>query len=314
MIKLIRVTVAFLAPLISLTAFSYGADISSNLSVNVVSAGQPQPPPQASAVGFTTLARNDDFTQTQPSNWLNCNYNTNAASWFLWRFFFSNTTYSSNTNVGCNAWPQVTDPVYGGTVLDSVWRGSWAQGEPHDWTLIATAPDGNAGSTNAVEYPMGYYEFEARSDYDNGDPMGWSDWSQSVDGNPALELDFLQAAGTNGCNAWVLVWPGPQISQPVGWCNAQYHKYGVLWTGNANIFNFCFYVDDNQQGCSSFTPPAGLEAHRIFLIIWQQGTCNGAAIADATCVGDRHLYTKTVRVWSCSSWQGVGASHMCYTQ
>ena len=105
-------------------------------------------------------------------------------------------------------------------MLDSVWRGSWAQGEPHDWTLIATAPDGNAGSTNAVEYPMGYYEFEARSDYDNGDPMGWSDWSQSVDGNPALELDFLQAAGTNGCNAWVLVWPGPQISQPVGWCNA----------------------------------------------------------------------------------------------
>jgi len=37
MIKLIRVTVALFAPLISLTAFSYGADVSSNLSVNVVS-------------------------------------------------------------------------------------------------------------------------------------------------------------------------------------------------------------------------------------------------------------------------------------
>ena len=36
MIKLIPVTAALLVPLVSLTAFSYGADVSGNLSVNVV--------------------------------------------------------------------------------------------------------------------------------------------------------------------------------------------------------------------------------------------------------------------------------------
>ena len=68
MIKLIRVTVALFMPLISLTAFSYGADVSSNLSVNVVppeaTGGCGTPSPYVPAGYTCKTAASDEFNGT----------------------------------------------------------------------------------------------------------------------------------------------------------------------------------------------------------------------------------------------------------
>jgi hypothetical protein len=220
--------------------------------------------------------------------------------------------------VNCNAWRFVNDPVAGTQVLDSIFQGSWADGT-HDFTMITTAL--NDGS-QATEYPMSYMEFDTRSNYPNGASAGWSDWTHTIDGQnqnpklPALETDIIQAAGTNGCNAAIDWWGTSRGSGYglVGVCNVdltQYHKYGLLWTGSASAWHFCFYVDDQQQGCTDYTPNAAQATERNFLIVWQQMTC-GAGDFDGTCLGNQtmHLYTKTVRVWSCANWQ----NSMCYTQ
>jgi len=67
MITLIRVTVALLAPLISLTAFSYGAEVSGNLSIKVVSPGATGCGTASSQVpaGYTSkTAASDEFGGT----------------------------------------------------------------------------------------------------------------------------------------------------------------------------------------------------------------------------------------------------------
>jgi len=279
--------------------------------------GGPTPPAQAAAVGFTTLARNDDFTQAQPSNWLNCSLTTAAANWWLWYTFFGNATDSSSSGVTNNcltqAWTFVNDPTYGTQVLDSAFLPAWAQGNPHDYTMIVTAPDRSLNNnTNQAEYPMGYFEVDQRGNYGQGDPMGWSFWSLTNDGAPQLEIDFNQIAGTNGCNAFIDWFNSPLHGTgfgaiafcPGGVDVTQPHKYGVLWTGGNSNWHFEFFLDNADIGGTDYAPDATAVNQRNFLILWQQGTCNSAPIADATCIGTaRHLYTKTVRVWSCPAWQ-----------
>jgi hypothetical protein len=136
------------------------AQTSQNLTVVVTpSSGSP---PAAAAAGFTTLVRNDDFSQAQPSDWITCDGSDtmSATGWFA-----GDTLFGRGANLGCGANVLATDPLTGQQALDQIWLETWdnsmgnCTGRPCDDNMITTRSQSGNTVTN---YSHGYSEATLR--------------------------------------------------------------------------------------------------------------------------------------------------------
>jgi hypothetical protein len=309
--------------IILLPCIAYGADPSSNLSTNVVPPGSSPPVPAgAAAAGFTTLALNSDFTQPQAANWLGgCSVAGNGAptnssdntghNWYL-------NIWWSNTYQNCGV-VQVSDPAFGGTVLDMPWvsKANWQQ----IGTVIQSAPWFSTGT--AGTFPNNaYYEITMRmTPIANGAYAAFYTWpvlAMTDTSKAGLEIDVIEEDAGNLGNsdgalhnwgqpgtpgAWLWLGKGSP-GLPSNFDPNQYHKFAARSTSDGTNQTTCSYIDDVFQQCVAI--PGGMNANnqvaRYFLIV--QNACDWWNYPSNFCNGqNQHMYVKSVKVWSCPSWQ-----------
>jgi hypothetical protein len=260
------------------------------------------PPPGAAAAGFTTLAANYDFTQRLPSGWLGCQpWDGHAHQWYQ----------DAGGGVPCDI-HQVTDPKYGGTVLDLRWKPSYlGKGFPFTFQQIYThSPDG----TLATDFPNAYYEATFRTET-TPDVSGrfeelpagvisWWSWPHVLSGQQiGWELDFIDSyfkyngcfstgvVGYNGSGGAGLYAPAPCPN----YHPKKYHTWAMRMTGDG-VTNaaFCEYLDGNMVGSCTTIPYANQNAiQRHTLILWEGISCKGGS--DASCTNQ-----PITNVYNCS--------------
>jgi hypothetical protein len=326
MIKRLLFFVTILLPYVA-----YGADPSSNLSVDVTPPGSSSTVPAGAATaGFTTLALNSDFSQPMAANWLGgCSTAGNGAP-TTWGDFHGHTWWLniwwSNSYQNCNT-VQATDPVFGGTVLHMPWPSVDANYANRGTTLQTASwnyDSGNPGNGDAVTFPQNaYYEIVARiTPVARGAYIGFWTWpSSALNGTitSGLEYDVIELdagnlgnsdagahnwATGNTADGWVGFLPGGGL--PTNFDATQYHTYGMRVTSNGTNLEYCSYVDNGFVRC--FSAPGGLTAteatQREILIVqnacdnWNYGGCPQQGKA-------QDMYVKTMRVWSCANWQST---------
>jgi hypothetical protein len=305
--------------------------------------GAPPAPPQAVAAGLTTNALNSDFTQVQPANWLGgCATPGNGAA-LSPQFFDDGVPHSwwmnlwwSATYQGCSV-AQIADPVYGGTTLDMPWtvdntyNSVGTSLESASWDYSAT------GGVSHDYPPSSYYEITFRQSpaaagnyavLNTWGPQGispttWpsSGYQQTIEWDvmepDAGQLYLSDAAVHNwGAGGSALMWVGfgpPGL--PIGYDPTQYHTFGMLVTSDGTSMQGCSYIDNVFVVCAPL--PTGLSPYeaangRNFLVL--QNACDYWNQPSGTCTQGQvqHLYVKTVRVWSCSSWQTTQCNGTIY--
>jgi hypothetical protein len=330
---------------------AYGADPTADLTIQVVPAGGggiacaigpnytgaiPAPAQQA---GFTTCARNNDFTQTLPSNWLNCTFDHASAQWY-----FGHPQNIPGVNLPCSSVIfQTTDPLTGGKALDMQWLASYLniiEPSPSAYYFkgsvvmetqsVDSQPPRTLGA--GVYYPYAYYEMTFRvqptpNTYASPfEPTGlnmafWTFGSagpgaQWTGGN--FEFDFLEMDPGWFNASTVHQWFGTPTYQQ-SWSGAypgdarQYHTWGALVTGDGQTnVEMCNYIDGNFLGCASRSYGAGsTEATDRYPIILGQGIdcSDGTSSCMPSDLQSLDMYITSIRVWSCANWQ----STMCYT-
>jgi hypothetical protein len=308
-IRLINITKKlFFAAALLVPCLAYGA--SANLSIEVVPPGSATAPPQAAAVGFTTLALGNDFTQPQPSNWLNCDRSDTPAMWY------ANTEEYQGPIHPCSDETLRPDPTYGFQVLDLRFLPSELGTYRNQSMLMTRSYSGNLQQN----FPYGYYEATWRI---GQEPPGFSHDFFSLVAQPGmLEVDFPGFGNSGGgsnyaCNMAWGDWS--QSPPPFSFINCpqvdvfNYHTYGTLFTGDGTTIGFCEYFDNTKVGCGSYTPNGGQATERRFLLLWLSAWC-GQNDTDASCIPtsgwtSADIYWKNVHVWSCANW----ASSMCNT-
>jgi hypothetical protein len=295
--------------------------------ITIPSSG-PTPPAAAVAAGFTTLAANYDFSQSQwadNTTWLAPN--TTATGSYKFYPGWVGSLWPGNHR---NAIFQTTDAAGGapGPVLTVHWNAS-------DWTDPSACNSGVAncypaietvtqqalpGSTVIFSYPNHYVEVVARVDATNTtDPnhRGPSDtWSENIPvggaGGCCSEIDFYElyndgsgadgGPGNSGGFGWATFSTPNNV--PGGWSETTYHKYGALVTGNGTAGSTyeCYYIDDVFQystnfwvnppgGCGNDTRTPSLATTRNYLIIFG-GNSNATF----------NHFVQYVRIWSCATW------------
>ncbi len=280
-------------------------------------------PSQAVAAGFTTCAANFDFTAStgtgwQPSqyafsgnvsttaNWLDCGGSNSALPW-----------HSFVGSLPCSQTSIVTDPTYGGQVMDF------------------NAPGGSTGqniylvnSTNFYSgpetpgFPNGmYWEATVRDDTNSGQGGGGLYTWQVYQTAPALAFNIDMYPNGNGDQSsgayptvpqpggyyWSVsggtcyIVPTPcNTLIPPGWSSITYHKYGFLITtdGSTHMYG-CAFIDGVLQGCdvgnNVTSGNSGEYAQRNFFIL--QNDLYGTAPFSAV-----NQYVKYIRVWTCANW------------
>lgn len=321
---------ALMLPVIAYAA--YAATTTANLSI-VVTSGV-SPPAVAASAGYTTLAWDDDFTKPQPDQWLGgCSNPGNGA--------FTNPTYFDDggphrwwMNIWwsagyqpCNVGP-ITDPTYGGTVLNIPWIVDNAYSAVG--TVIETASwDRNpvTGAGKANTFPKGVYlEVVSRMVPHNVEGAymilhTWGEYGVSNQSRPDIEWDVMETSDSRrldyfdtavhnwgngggvificGPDCWVSLAPGTNYNP------ANYNTYGMLITydESAATATGCSYINNVFQRCGA--APGGvssLEAvDRSFLVMytacdwWHYSSCNQGQ--------HQAMLVKSVRVWSCANWQ-----------
>jgi hypothetical protein len=328
----------FFVAVLSLPYLADAANPSGTSSVQVVPAGSgPTAPAGAQAAGFTTIALNSDFTQPMPDGWMgNCAHpgdgTPNNPQFYnddkphMW---WQNIWWSAQYE-GCVI-GQVTDPVYGGTVLDMPWTvdsraasvGTIMQSASWDY-------NGSTGAGAINSFPNNsYYEITFR--ITPVKPAAWggmNTWTPEgiwqTDGagleQDIVELDNSPSASNAAVHNWAAnntafcIWGGCNGSfpTPANFDPNQYHTFGLRVTTNGqpstdgSTMSTCAHIDNVFINCVS--APGGINstevAQRQFLIVqnacdhWNyNGGCNGN---DGTL---QHMYVKSVRVWSCANWQ-----------
>lgn len=295
----------------------------------VLSGGASSLPPGASSAGYTTQALNDDFTQTMPSNWLGgCATPGNGAAnspsssddggphhW--WQNIWWMTGYQP-----CNV-SQVTDPTYGGTVLDLPWVvdntsnstdiiGNTLESASWDYN-----PSTNTGQ--ARTYSNGsYYEVVARIDPPTlqGNYFAFWTWGErgiSNQSQSGTEWDIVETNGENlgsydsaihnysgNGGGWVL-FPWTSLASGTNFDATKYNTYGLQVTYDGSIGIGCTYVNNVLQKCAPWggVITADEQAQRSFLLLTT--ACNNS-VAACTSGAQEHSYIKSARVWSCSNW------------
>jgi hypothetical protein len=215
----------------------------------------------------------------------------------------------------CNQISITYDPVAKKRVLDLRWLAS--QTDPFDATAIETI---SRDFQHVRDYRHGYYEAIFRLPQGNK-PGVWSSFmmwnTESVlfantppwQTAPANEIDVIEGHGEyptlvgseihewgTGASAFIYEGYEPNFDY------RQYHKYGLLWTGNGQWKEdtVCFYLDDVQKACQS--ADASAVYSRQFLILSMGVGCNFKN-GDRSCLAglkQADMLVQSVRVWSCS--------------
>jgi len=295
----------------------------------------PIPPAQAVAAGFTTLALNSDFTQTQPANWLggcanpgdgtavNPQYHDDGGPHTWWLNLWWSPTYEQ-----CYV-SQTADPVYGGTVLDVPWQvdNNFAS---IGMTIETASWDYAPGVGQSNDYPNNaYYEITYRQSPATAgvyavlntwgpqgiQPTAWptSGYAQTIEWDvmepDAGQLYLSDAAVHNWGNgdASQLMWVGfgpPGL--PSGFDPTQYHTFGMRVTSDGVGMEGCSYIDNVFVTCTAL--PGGLTPYEVtngrnFLVL--QDACDYWNQPSGQCTEglNEDLFVKSVRVWSCATWQ-----------
>jgi hypothetical protein len=321
----------FAASALLFPCLAFGGNPSADLSVQVVTLtpSGPTVPQGASTAGLNTLALNSDFTQQMPVNWVGgcavagngAATNTSDTTGHTW---WQNRYWSSNYQP-CNI-VQVTDPTYGGTVLNIPWVVDPNYGalgnnlESASWNYNPTT---GAGQANTVPL-VSYYEMVARADPPTlrGNYFAFWTWGQagiSGGGPSGIEWDVVEGDGENyglydsaihnwssGTGGGWILYPWTSLAPGTNFDPTKYNTYGLRVSSDGNDAIGCTYVNNVFQTCAAL---GGLTAdekvNRNILLI--TSGCNDWA---ETCSAGttQHLYVKTARVWSCPTW----ASSQCY--
>jgi hypothetical protein len=297
----------------------------------------PAIPPGAQAAGFTMLALDSDFTQQLPSNWLGgcpvagngapvTPFNTDDTGHTWWM-----NIWWANTYQPCNT-VQVQDPTYGGLVLDMPWivdSGAASKGT----VIQSQSQDG----TTSIDFPPNaYLEYTVRvtppGDGTHGPYTVLYTWSTNA-GAPFTEAAGYEADVSEtsasfliGYSAGIHNWGGGFAA--FTWCQfncgapkpdlshfdwGQYHTWGARLTSDGRSDAvMCSYINNVFIGCQDMHPVANFGpdryghygdnfSQRLFLVL--QHACepwNKACLPNGT---QQHMYVKSVRVWSCPTWQ-----------
>ena len=323
----------FAATTLLLPCLAFGGNPSADLSVQVVTVtppgnGGPTVPPGAQVAGYTTLALNNDFTQPMPDQWLggcanpgngqpnNPMYNDDGGPHSWWQNRWWSRGYQP-CNIG-----QLTDPSYGGMVLDIPWVVNPSYSSLGN-NLMTASWDYNPVTHigQARTYPNGtYYEITARIDPPTmlGNYFAFWTWGEAgLSGGPSgIEWDVVEgddenyglydsaihnwSSGTGG--GWIL-YPWTNLAPGTNLDPTKYNTYGLRVTSDGAEAVGCTYINNIFQTCA---PLGGLtddeKTNRNVLLItsacnsWAE-TCNAGVT--------QHFYVKNVRLWSCSSWQNT---------
>jgi hypothetical protein len=290
-------------------------------------------PPGAAAAEFKTLALNSDFTLQLPPNWLGgCSVAGNGQP--VTGFFQDDSGHTWWQNIWwsqsyqpCNT-VQRADPTFGGLVLDMPWIVD--NGFNTVGTVIETAAwdyrnAANGGYGQANSFPIGsYYEVVARMSPStaNGTYMVLNTWCPDAIFNQnagcAMEWDVMETDGNrlwlydSAVHNWGTGGQGNWIKQP--WTNlatgtnydpSQYNTYGLRVTTDGQTAMGCTYINNVFQACGAL--PNGIGPNEVnarnFLVL--QNACDYWNQTNGQCTQgqEQHLYVKSVRVWSCATWQ-----------
>jgi hypothetical protein len=312
MIKKVLFIGALLVP-----GLAYGANPSAPLSVEVVPAGSaPAIPAAAQAAGFTTLAANYDFSTpfyATQSNWLECNRASSATNqWYL-----GNGGFTPPPPV-CDV-TQVFDSVADTNVMRFRWQPEYFASTPvgNHGMYISTM---HADAIRVTAYPFLYMEYTARVSVAVNKSYV-SMWTNSQyaqqNGNNLIEYDNIETFGIcdfcahPGFFQWDKV-GHPQTSVwtgfPPGFDTTAYHKYAMRIARTGSVIQVCSYVDDalatfnGSTGCVNVPSPTTVELVQRNALIFGTGTCCGEGEVNNTAV-QVDLLVKSIRVWSCASWQ-----------
>lgn len=304
---------------------AYGGSPNTDLSVQIVPAASPTPPPSpkgiacdigpnytgtipagAQAAGFTHCAANYDFTQpffATMSNWLDCA----GASSPLWY----NTGYNS-TATPCSDFSIVNDS--GSNVLEIQWTPADASNNSQaSW--MGTAPS-NTSSGNGT-FPQGVYVQDtyrstavtqtALGVY--GDILSFFSWDGA--GNGIIEWDWFEAYTDGGAANCLYDWasgPGPCGGSYFSGGNyspnqeAIYHTYASRVTSDGSTaFGMCAYLDGAQIGCTTHAPGSSnaFGDRNYYSTGVGQLNTNPPHVPSVPEV----MYIKQITVFSCSGWQ-----------
>jgi hypothetical protein len=256
-------------------------------------------------------------------------------SWWL-NLWWSQNYYSCAVG-------QVADPAFGGLVLDMPWWVDNAYGnvgtvlETASWDYNANGgwPASPQGQSN--DYPNNaYYEVTLRqtpigagvySVLNTWGPLGIAPAMNSNGSSQTIEWDAMEIetgnighsdaavhnwgnSGTAGGFLWCGIvgtgcggFPAPG-GLPSNFDTSQYHTYGMRVTSDGTNMEGCAYVDNKLINCIPVTLNAFQKVSgRNFLVL--QNACDWWNLPSNGCTqGQRQdLYVKSVRVWSCASWQ-----------
>jgi len=364
MIKKLFFIAVTLAP-----CLAYGADPTTNLSVQVVPPGTGlTAPPQAAAQGFTTNMINADFTTGsttgQTSVCLTCQPYSEVPG-YQWYEQFNGLLENAGSNI---AYPFNDN----GTTVLMIQNGACCYGSVKGRSGISRIS--NYG-TYGIKMPFnGYFEVEMRMPEFNTIPIWVNFWSTDVnaangseDGYINNEFDWSgEEHGVGGASSGAMLlggglnwncWQGAQFWDPPycawgdvgpggasvnqyipGFDPTQYHKYASLvYQTDANHMKSCFYVDgvqipasgssncavisinNNSSGgvgnasayCGSDLKTNCYEGYeRVTPVVDLTSSCNSDEGSDFSCWGGKtaHVYVKTVRAWSCATWQTTECS------
>jgi len=170
-------------------------------------------PPAAAEAGFNTVALDSDFTRRLPKNWLGgcpngadgSPTNTSDNTGHVW---YNNTWWKSQAN-SCDV-KQVTDPKYGGTVLDLAWRVHFQRTPGGDGHIIQSAgwnnplPKSGSPSVGFAAPNNAYYEIIARVEpLVPSNVMNFVTWAVTgiTGGDPGIEWDVMEIGGDGGGDA-----------------------------------------------------------------------------------------------------------------
>jgi hypothetical protein len=245
---------------------------------NVVSG--PPIPPQAAARGYTTLARNSDFTVSADIDCEGAGHETQEHDWYTGMEGAMASSCGKGLNPTTNPtgpvqWP-FTDPVTGDTVLN-IHRTMQPQNSTSSGNMGGVL--GRVGITSmsyhrnhGQKFPINLY-VECTERVWPVDVMGmWSNCWGGGDGNP-LEFDineFHSSDPSNYGNPGATVWEWTSWSScnapcamgttqcmnclEPNWLPSDYHKYGLLlYQTSSSSTNACGYLDDQKTGCFDFS-------------------------------------------------------------
>jgi len=332
----------FAASTLLFPCLAFGGNPSTDLSVQVVtpppSGTTPPVPTGAAAAGFTTLALNTDWEHQQfPLNWLGAcpngsipvNADNGQGERPLVPYGHDDTGHTwwanlwwSYGSTGCT-YVIVSDPVFGNTALDLAYtnRNNSRDGIGNVIQTASADYNRSTGVGQVNSFPIGsYYEITYRIT-PAGDARNYivlntwgPDGIANGNCNCAMEWDVMETDGSDlgkydsafhnwgaGGGGWVLA-PWSTLAPGTNFDPNNYNTIGMRVTYDGAHMIGCTYVNNVFQQCSALQSVNATEAApsgRNFLVLQKAcDTWNGSCTQDT-----QHGYIKSVRVWSCASWQ-----------